>query len=97
DVEALRTPVGYIPIYQDLVHLFDKYLGKEYKEERYVKEFSIRVDLFIEKIERIWKIYSEIPDTPPRLFEVLADQKRRLADARAKHGSVISPFSFDKK
>ncbi len=96
DCRAIRTPVGYVPLYQDLVKLFDAHLGKEYPEERYVKEFSIRVDNFVAKIERIWGIYSGIPDTPPRLFEVLAEQKRRLENLRAAHGSVVSPFKLEK-
>ncbi len=96
DCGAVRTPVGYIPLYQDLVKLFDAHLGKGYPEERYVKEFSIRVDNFIAKVGRIWEIYSRVPDTPPRLFEVLAEQKRRLEDLRAAHGSVVSPFKLEK-
>ncbi|MEM0197175.1 MAG: phosphoenolpyruvate carboxykinase (GTP) [Sulfolobales archaeon] len=94
--DAIKTPVGYIPVYQDLVKLFDVYLGKEYSEDRYVKEFSLRVDQLIEKVERIWKIYSSIPDTPRKLFEVLAEQKKRLEETRASLGSIVQPFKLDK-
>lgn len=97
DVDAIKTPVGYIPFYMDLVKLFDKYLEKEYREERYVKEFSLRIDQYIEKLGRIWRIYSVIPDTPPRLYEVLSDQKRRLEELRAEQGSTVSPFKLEKK
>ena len=96
DVKAIETPTGYIPLYEDLVKLFDRYLGKPYSEERYVKEFSVRVDRYLEKVDRILKIYSQIPDTPPQLFEVLADQRRRLVEARSRYGSIVSPFKLDK-
>ena len=94
--DAIRTPAGFIPVYQDLVKLFDVYLGKEYSEERYVKEFSLRVDQLIEKVERIWSIYSNIPDTPRRLFDILLEQKRRLEETRASLGSIVHPFKLDK-
>lgn len=97
DVDSIETPVGYIPIYQDLVKLFNMYLGKDYSEERYSKEFAIRVDNLIRKVERVWKVYSDIPDSPPELFEVLRDQKRRLEEARAIYGSVVSPFKLSKR
>ncbi|MCX8185258.1 MAG: phosphoenolpyruvate carboxykinase (GTP) [Sulfolobales archaeon] len=97
DVEAIETPVGYIPTYSDLARLFDEYLGKTYSEERYLKEFSIRVDQYLEKTRRIWSIYSEIPDTPRKLFEILTEQKRKLEDLRARYGSVVEPFKLERK
>jgi phosphoenolpyruvate carboxykinase (GTP) len=97
DVDAIETPTGYIPIYEDLVKLFDKYLGKQYTEERYVKEFSVRVDRYLEKVDRVLKIYSQIPDTPPELFKVLREQRKRLEEARSRYGSIISPFQLDKR
>ena len=96
EVEALQTPTGLIPIYSDLVELFKRYLDKEYTENRYEKEFATRVPQHLAKIERIWKIYEEIPDTPKILFDVLREQKRRLKEAQSKWGNIISPFKYDK-
>lgn len=97
DVDAVETPIGYLPLYQDLARLFDRYLGKEYREDRYVREFSLRVDQLIEKIERIWRVYSDIPDTPSRLSEVLAEQKKRLENIRVAYGNVVPPFKLEKR
>jgi phosphoenolpyruvate carboxykinase (GTP) len=97
DVDAIETPVGYIPIYQDLVKLFSTHLGKDYREERYSKEFAIRVGNLIEKVERVWRMYSEVPDSPPELFEILREQKRRLEETRAAYGSVVTPFKLSKR
>ncbi|MEM1595737.1 MAG: phosphoenolpyruvate carboxykinase (GTP), partial [Desulfurococcaceae archaeon] len=97
DVEAIETPTGLIPIYGDLSELFGKYLNKEFSETLYIKLFSTRISKHLEKIERVWKIYEAINDTPRKLFEILMWQKKRLEDARMKHGDVINPFSLDRK
>jgi len=95
EVDALTTPTGFIPLYDDLVSLFRRELGKEYREEDYEKQFMIRIPNHLEKIERIWKIYMEIPDTPKILFDVLRDQKNRLKKYRDRFGEYISPFKLD--
>ena len=97
DVDAIATPTGFIPIYSDLAELFKKELGKEFHENLYERLFTIRVENLLAKYERIWKIYSKIPDTPKRFFEILTEQKRRLEDAKNKYGPEISPFKLDRK
>ncbi|MEM0261541.1 MAG: phosphoenolpyruvate carboxykinase domain-containing protein [Nitrososphaerota archaeon] len=96
DIDAVETPIGYIPIYSDLAKLFDRYLGKEYSEARYEKEFTIMIASLISKIERLWNIYSAIPDTPPILFETLRIQKKKLEEARSSYGDKVKPFKFSK-
>lgn len=97
DVEAIETPTGLIPTYEDLRKLFNKQLSKEYPETLYEKQFTLRIPQQLSKIERVWAIYSGIPDTPKILFEVLRTQKERLENARRKHGDFISPYIFTKK
>ena len=97
DVEAAETPTGLIPLYSDLAELFEKELGKEYSEERYEKEFALRVPQHLAKIERVWRIFEEIPDMPREAFEELRKQKERLKEARARWGDFISPFKFYRK
>ena len=95
DVEAIETPTGRIPKYQDLKPLFRKILDKEYNREDYDKQFTIRVKENLEKIDRIEKIYREtVPDAPPVVFEVLNAQRQRLQDARKKYGDYILPEQF---
>jgi len=38
-----------------------------------------------------------VEDTPEVLFEVLAEQRKRLEAARARHGDTISPSAFTQK
>ncbi|MCY0859842.1 MAG: phosphoenolpyruvate carboxykinase (GTP) [Sulfolobaceae archaeon] len=94
EVEAVKTPVGYIPTYEILKELFKQVLNKEYSKDDYVKQFSIRVDKYLEKIERIRKIYKEIKGTPDEFFIVLDEQEKRLRDSKERHGSVISPLVY---
>ncbi len=97
DVDAIETPTGYIPVYEDLRKLFDRYLERDYPEELYEKQFTIRVPQHIAKIERIWSIYQGIPDTPSILFDVLRKQLERLKMFRDRFGEYISPFKLDRR
>ena len=76
DVDAIKTPTGYIPYYKDLKRLFKEVYDKEYSEEDYVKQFTTRIPENLSKIDRLTKIYTErVLDTPDILFEVLEEQK----------------------
>ena len=93
DVDAIETPIGYIPRYEDLKRLFKEVLNKDYTREDYEKQFTIRVPELLEKIERIEKIYRDkVKDVPEELFRVLEEERKRLLEARARHGDYISPF-----
>ncbi len=95
DVEAIETPTGHIPLYEDLKELFEEVLDKDYTEEEYEKQFTIRVTKHLDKIKRIKNIYEEdIQDPPEELFEELEKQKKRLKEAKEKHGDYISPFEL---
>lgn len=95
EIGVVEGPTGNIPRYEDLKELFSEVLDKEYPEEDYVEQFTIRVNENLERIERIWKKYEEkIPSTPEVVFEELEKQKKRLLEARKKHGDYISPFKL---
>lgn len=96
DISAIKTPIGYIPIYEDLVKLFDRHLNKEYTETRYEKEFTLKIDRLINKIERIWNIYVNIPETPQIFFNVMSNQKKKLEEIRSKYGDKINQFKLNK-
>lgn len=95
ELNAITTPIGYIPRYEDLKVLFREVLNREYRLEDYTKQFAIRTGKLLEKIDRVWKIYSEIPTMPRRFFEVLEEQRQRLLDVRSKYGDVIPPQKFE--
>ncbi|MFB3890995.1 MAG: phosphoenolpyruvate carboxykinase (GTP) [Phycisphaerae bacterium] len=92
DVEAIRTPTGWIPKYEDLARLFKQVLQKDYAREDYIRQFTIRIPENLAKIERIERIYrSDVPDTPAVVFETLAAQRARLEELKARKGEYVSP------
>lgn len=96
DVDAIETPIGYIPKYEDLARLFKEVLNKDYSREAYEKQFTIRVPELLAKIERIEKIYREkVKEVPEELFRVLEEERKRLLEAREKYGDYISPFALE--
>ncbi|AHL21660.1 phosphoenolpyruvate carboxykinase (GTP) [Thermococcus nautili] len=97
DVDAIETPIGYIPKYEDLARLFKEVLNKDYSREAYEKQFTIRVPELLAKIERIEKIYREkVKEVPEELFRVLEEERKRLLEAREKYGDYISPFVLER-
>ncbi|SEW09978.1 phosphoenolpyruvate carboxykinase (GTP) [Thermococcus thioreducens] len=98
DVDAIETPIGYIPKYEDLARLFREVLNKGYSRKDYEKQFTVRVPELLAKIERIERIYREqVREVPEELFEVLEEEKKRLLEARTKYGDYISPFVLERK
>jgi len=92
--EALLTPTGLIPQYKDLKKLFEEVLKKNYTEDDYVKQFTLKIPENLAKIERIINIYKELKEIPSCLFDELEAQKKRLEECRVKFGDYISPDKF---
>ena len=94
DYEAIETPIGRIPKYEDLKEITKRELKIDYNEEEYVKVFSIKVAKYLEKMERMSKIFENIK-MPAAFREELKAQTERLRETRAKFGEdIISPFKF---
>ena len=92
---AIETPIGHIPRYEDLRSLFQSVFKREYTAEEYEEQFSIRIDKFLEKIDRMEKIYSQEQEVPQRFSDYLQTLKGRLVASRRKHNSgVVSPTAF---
>ena len=95
NVGAIKSPIGYIPKYEDLKQLFRDVLGKDYTLSQYNEQFKIRIPESIAKIERIKNIYhTKVFDTPHILMKTLDDQKKRLEDCRKVHGDYPLPNAF---
>jgi len=93
DVDAIETPTGLIPKYEDLAKLFKEHLSQEYSRADYVRQFTIRIPENLAKLDRVEKIYREkVSDTPRILFDTFAEVRKRLKTAGNKHGDYISPF-----
>jgi len=96
EAEALRGPTGLIPVYEDLEQLFREHRSKNYSEEDYIEQFSIRLTKNLEKIDRIEETYREsVPDAPQVLFDELEKQRQRLEEWRAEYGDQVPPTELD--
>lgn len=92
DAGAIRTPTGYIPLYEDLARLFQEVLGREYHRDDYVQQFTLRIPENLAKIDRIATHYREhVLETPDVLLGVLKEQRQRLEQARAQWGDYVEP------
>jgi len=95
EVEAIKTPTGLIPRYEDLKKLFRAVLNKEYSAEDYIKQFTLRIAENLAKIERVKEFYrTKVSDTPQEVFTVLEEQRQRLIEVREKYGDYVSPLKF---
>ncbi|OEU54281.1 MAG: hypothetical protein BA871_11915 [Desulfuromonadales bacterium C00003096] len=92
EVEAIKTPTGLIPKYEDLKRLFQTVLNKDYSKEDYIKQFTVRVAENLEKLERVEVFYrTNVNDTPLIVFDVFEEQRQRLIKAREEYGDYIAP------
>ena len=95
EADAITCPTGQIPHYDDLVKLFKQVLDKKYTKDDYVKQFTIRVPKNLAKIERVEKYHKEnVPNSPQIVYDTLEATRKRLNEARDKHGDYISPFDL---
>lgn len=95
EVDALKTPTGHIPKYDDLKRLFKEVLKRDYSKQDYEEQFKFRTLEHLAKIDRVEVIYKQkIDDTPEALFKALDEQRRRIEAAREKHGYYILPEKF---
>ncbi len=51
EIDAIDTPIGYIPKYEDLKKLFKEKIDKDYPEDLYEKQFSLYLDNILGRIE----------------------------------------------
>ena len=95
EFEAIETPVGRIPFYEDLKTLFRQELDREYAKEDYIKQFSLRIDKYLEKMSRMQNVFSNITITDTEFTKELKNQIERLQKTRKEHGkAVVSPFEL---
>ncbi len=79
DVQAIATPIGLIPKYEDLKKLFTDKIDKEYPESLYTMQFSLYIDNIIARIdlqEAAWRKEQGITEVQlprgQRAFQVCA-------------------------
>ena len=88
---AIETPIGYIPKYEDIAKLFKKIFGKKFSREDYDKQFSIRIDKFLEKLVRVENVYNKEANIPEEFHEIMELLRNRLTAAKKKAGKSDIP------
>jgi len=91
DVSAIETPIGYIPKFEDLEILFKRYLDKNYTEDDYIEQFSIRVKNLIEKLGRVEEMYRKEKDMPKFFWDILNEQRKKLNKIQEEKRDILSP------
>jgi phosphoenolpyruvate carboxykinase (GTP) len=95
DAGAVVGPTGWIPKFKDLHRLFRQVLDKNYSEEDYVRQFTVRAPENLDKLDRVEAFYrKEVPDAPRELYEVLSAQRERLLAVRESFGDYVSPVDL---
>jgi phosphoenolpyruvate carboxykinase (GTP) len=91
DVEAIETPFGYIPKYEDLKGLFSKIIHKEYPRDLYDKQFAVYVDKILSRIELQREAFGKEKNLPEKLFQVYNEWGKGLLALKEEHGAVVPP------
>jgi len=95
DFKSIITPIGHLPIYEDLKSLFRVELNKDYSKEEYIMQFSIRINFLLEKLNRIEKLYKAEKEIPKFFWDILFKQRSGLIDLQKKAGKEeITPFEL---
>jgi len=91
EVEAIDTPIGFLPKFKDLLALFNSIIAKEYTEDLYTRQFSLYIDKIVARIGLQTKAYGQEEKIPQKLFQVLEEQKKGLLALRETYGPVVTP------
>jgi phosphoenolpyruvate carboxykinase (GTP) len=91
EVDAIETPIGYLPKYEDLKRLFKERVDKEYPEDLYTKQFSLYIDNILARIDLQQEAYGKEQHIPARLFDILSKQRAELTALKEKYGPIVTP------
>jgi len=94
DVDALDAAYGLIPKYEDLQRLFQQVRGKDYTQQDYVEQFTVRIPELLAKLDRMEEIYATVQDNPPAMAEQTTAQRKRLEALKAAKGEYVSPLDL---
>ncbi len=96
EVSIIESPIGFLPVYEDLRKLFKEILNKDYSYDLYEKQFSLYVDNIIARIDLNIDNYTKEnlnskTQVPYQLFDVLNKQKEELLALKKEYGNIIRP------
>lgn len=91
EVDAIETPIGFIPKYEDLKKLFGDIISKEYTQDLYTRQFSLYIDNIVSRIDLQIAAYGKEKNLPGQCMTVLNDQKKGLLELKDRFGAVVKP------
>jgi phosphoenolpyruvate carboxykinase (GTP) len=91
EVQAIETPVGFVPKYEDLKSLFSSLIDKDYPRELYDKQFSLYIDNILARIELQRAAFGKETNLPDKLFEVYDEWTKGLLELKEAYGNVVTP------
>lgn len=94
DVGYISTPIGNLPLFDDLRTLFDTIIGKPYTKDLYEKQFSLYIENIVKRIDLQSEAYGKEEGIPGRLFEILDEQKQGLLMLKETFGSIVKPWEI---
>jgi phosphoenolpyruvate carboxykinase (GTP) len=96
ELDALATPLGFIPRYEDLKAMFQEFLGEEFSRELYLDLFKFRIGPWIAKLERAIRFYQKTaPDCPARCYAIWHSTIAKLWRAKEQYGDFIAPGAYE--
>lgn len=96
EVKAYETPIGFLPLYDDLKKLFKELIDKEYTRDLYDRQFSLYIDNLINRLNVQKEAYKKEKNVPERLFQVYDEQLAGLEEMKAKYGAIVKPELLEK-
>jgi phosphoenolpyruvate carboxykinase (GTP) len=95
EVDAYRTPLGFIPKHEDLKALFQQIFQEDFPKELYQELFKFRIDAWAAKISRAIRFYKRTaPDCPEEYYGIWRSTIEKLQDLRRKFGPFIAPGAY---
>jgi phosphoenolpyruvate carboxykinase (GTP) len=91
DVSCIETPIGDLPLFDDLKDLFKSFIDKTYSIDLYTRHFSLYIDNIVSRINLQLEAYSKEARIPERLFTILRKQREALLLLRETYGPIVSP------
>ena len=95
EVNAIQSPIGYLPKFDDLQNLFRSIIDKDYTKELYIKQFSLYIDNIVSRIDMQKEAYGKEPGISGKLFDILKEQKEGLLALKKTYGSVVTPSQLE--
>jgi len=98
DYDALETPTGKIPKYEDLQKLFKELLDIDYTKEEYVYQFTFRGEKWLGKLQRTKEFFKKMdPNCPDYLFKKWDEYIEKVQKAMQKYGENIEPGVYQEE